>query len=96
MKSHLTAFEVKTVTEMNWTGLKNGHLMRTAIDDGFDILLTIDKNLAYQQNLNQYLISVVVLDVKRSKIEYLKELVPEFKARIGSFEKGKAYRIEKK
>jgi predicted nuclease of predicted toxin-antitoxin system len=95
MKSHLTEFEVKTVVEMNWGGTKNGNLMRIAIDNGFDILLTIDKNLEYQQNLNRYPISVIILIVKRSKIEYLLELIPEFKAKINSFEKGKSYRIVK-
>lgn len=91
LKSHLTEFEVNTVVEMNWSGLKNGNLMRKAIEEGFDILLTIDKNLEYQQNLNQYPLSVVVFDVKRSKIEYLHELIPDFKSKVNSFEKGKAY-----
>lgn len=39
LKSRLAEFEVYTVTEMDWNGLKNGHLLRTAISSGFDILL---------------------------------------------------------
>jgi CII-binding regulator of phage lambda lysogenization HflD len=95
LKVHLSDFEVNTVVEMNWSGLKNGSLMQKAIDDGFDILLAIDRNLEFQQNLSRYNISVVVLEVKRSKLEFLQELIAEFKSKTDSFEKGKAYRIVK-
>lgn len=95
LKRHLTEFEVKTVVEMNWSGLKNGNLMNAAVADMFDVLLTIDKNLEHQQNMNNYEIAVVVLDVEKSKIEFLLELLPKFKEQIGVFEKGKVYLIEK-
>jgi hypothetical protein len=42
LRQHLTEFEVKTVVEMGWSGLKNGSLLTAAIEDEFDILLTID------------------------------------------------------
>jgi len=45
LKRHLIEFEVRTVVEMNWSGLKNGNLLSAAVMDEFDILLTIDKNL---------------------------------------------------
>jgi len=95
LKPHLTEFEVKTVVEMNWSGLKNGRLMSAAIEEKFDVLLTIDKNIKHQQNMNNYGISVVVLDVEKSKIEFLLELLPNFKERVNGYEKGKIYLIEK-
>ncbi len=95
LKQHLAEFEVKTVVEMNWSGLKNGRLMNAAIEEKFDILLTIDKNIAYQQNMSNYEIAVVVLDVKKSKIEILVEFLPKFKEQIDEFEKGKVHLIEK-
>ena len=45
LKTHLSQHEIKTVTEKGWSGLKNGQLMAAASGEGFDILLTIDKNL---------------------------------------------------
>ena len=45
LKVHLTLHVVATVTEKGWSGLKNGQLMTAASADGFDILITIDKNL---------------------------------------------------
>jgi hypothetical protein len=52
LKQHLTEFEVKTVVEMDWSGLKNGHLLSAAVEEKLDILLTIDKNITYQQNMS--------------------------------------------
>ena len=94
LKIFLTEYEAFTVSEMSWNGLKNGNLMKVAIDNSFDILLTIDKNIAFQQNLNKYDIIIVVLDVEKSKIEFLKELLPSFKMQINNFRKGKAYQIK--
>jgi predicted nuclease of predicted toxin-antitoxin system len=95
LKQHLMEFEVKTVVEMNWSGFKNGNLLSVATEEKFDVLLTIDKNLQYQQNMNKYDISVVVLDVEKSKIENLEEILPKFKKQADNFEKGKIYLIER-
>ena len=53
LKSHLSGFEVYTVNEMNWCGVKNGRLMSLCVDNQFDIILTIDKNLIHQQNIEK-------------------------------------------
>ena len=95
LKQHLIEFEVRTVVEMDWSGLKNGNLLSVTVAEEFDILLTIDKNLKYQQNMSNYEVAVVVLDVEKSKIEFLLELLPKFKEQINEFEKGKVHLIEK-
>ena len=95
LKQHLTEFEVRTVVEMNWSGLKNGELLSEAVTEKFDILLTIDKNIGHQQNVNNYKIAVVVLDAEKSKIDFLLRLLPEFKEQIDGFEAGKLHLIEK-
>ncbi len=94
-KALLAEFDVHTVSEMGFDGLKNGKLLAQAVDSGFDILLTIDKNIDYQQNISKIKITIVILDVLKSSIKFIEELIPEFKSRIGTFEKGKAYRIGK-
>ncbi|OYU95374.1 MAG: hypothetical protein CFE21_09495 [Bacteroidetes bacterium B1(2017)] len=45
LKIHLNEFDVYTVNELNLSGIKNGKLMTYCTENGFDILLTIDKNL---------------------------------------------------
>jgi predicted nuclease of predicted toxin-antitoxin system len=93
LKTKLTEYQVTTVFEMGWRGLKNGNLMTKAVENNFDIFLTIDKNIEFQQNLNNYQIAVVVLNTPNSKIEFLEQLMPKFKQDIKTFERGKIYKI---
>ena len=62
LKSYLPHHEASTVARQGWSGIKNGYLMTVAASTGFDILLTIDKNFQYQQNIGKYNLVVVVLD----------------------------------
>lgn len=81
--------------EMQWSGIKNGKLMTLRVENSFDILLTIDKNLAYQQNLNSHSLTIVILNSSTSKIEELVTFLPSLNKQISGFEKKKAYLIEK-
>src|SRR5260370_10090937 len=56
---------VKTAREQGWSTLLNGELLREAEEAGFDLLLTTDKNLVYQQNLSNRKIGVVALGKNR-------------------------------
>ncbi len=94
-KKLLPEFEVRTVSEMGFSGLKNGKLLAQAESTGFDILLTIDKNIDYQQNINKFKLTIVILEVLKSNIQYIEELLPKFKSQIGTFETSKTYRIAK-
>lgn len=89
LKRHLAGHDVATVVEMGWSGLKNGRLLTVAAEHDFDILLTIDKNIAYQQNVENYNIAIVVMDTPMSKIDALIEFLPDFVERMPKFEKGK-------
>ena len=61
-KKTLSDFEVKTVSEMGFSGLKNGKLLKATQDSGFEILLTIDKNMDYQRNISKFNLAIVVFD----------------------------------
>jgi predicted nuclease of predicted toxin-antitoxin system len=82
LKSHLAEFEVNTIHEMGWNGKKNGELVSLCTANQFEVLLTIDKNLGFQQNLKNYNIIVAVLNSKTSKLEELIKFLPAFKTRI--------------
>ena len=47
----LTGHDVRTVQQQGWAGLQNGELLRRAADEGFQVFLTGDRNLQFQQNL---------------------------------------------
>ena len=95
LKPHLPDHEVYTVREMGWGGIKNGRLMALCVENGFDVLLTIDKNLQYQQNLERYPLMIVVLNSANSKVEELVLFLPAFEIQLPNFQKNKAYIIDK-
>lgn len=61
LKTDFSNHEIHTVRDKNWNGIKNGQLLQLMVDNGFDALLTFDKNLQYQQNFQKYTITVFVL-----------------------------------
>lgn len=56
---------VKTAREQGWSTLFNGDLLRAAEQAGFDVLLTTDKNIPYQQNLENQKVAIVILSRNR-------------------------------
>jgi len=95
LKAYLKEHEVYTVTEVGWGGVKNGHLLTLCVENGFELLLTVDKNLVYQQNLSKYKISIAVLNTITSKIEEIVLFVPAFKAQLSIFQPHTVYLIDK-
>jgi hypothetical protein len=69
--------------------------MEYCVENKFDILLTIDKNLIHQQNLDRYPVTIVVLNCFTSKIEELTTFLPSLKLQIREFQKHRAYLIDK-
>jgi len=68
--------EVFTVPEMGWAGKKNGELLKLAAVK-FDVFLTVDQNLTYQQNLEEAQIGVIVLVTKNNRFESFQRLIPK-------------------
>jgi predicted nuclease of predicted toxin-antitoxin system len=75
LRSELTGHQVLTVVECGWGGVKNGRLLGAAATR-FEVFVTADQNLQYQQNLASLPLSVVVLVAKNSRFETLRPLVP--------------------
>lgn len=71
--------EVYTVREKGWNGKLNGELLQLLLADGFDGLITADKNLQHQQNFEKYPIPVIVLSAYRITYEYFQPLIPKLK-----------------
>ena len=65
-----------TVPEMGWAGKKNGVLLRLAVQSNFDIFITADQNLTYQQNLKQSDITIIVLATKDNSFDTYKRCIP--------------------
>ncbi len=61
IRAHLKGHDVCTAAQEGWDKLQNGELLIAAEQGGFDVLLTTDKNMRYQQNLSARRIAIVVL-----------------------------------
>ena len=61
MRQLLAQHQVVTAYERGWSQLSNGELLRVAEADGFEVFITTDSNLKYQQNLSARRIAIVVI-----------------------------------
>ncbi|MEJ7862345.1 MAG: DUF5615 family PIN-like protein [Pyrinomonadaceae bacterium] len=83
----LTDHEVFTVTERGWSGIKNGNLLALAAPE-FDVFLTIDQNLKYQQNLKNFSIGIILLTARNNRLKTLLPLMPEVREAMSKIAAG--------
>ena len=79
----IVGHDVKTARQMGWMTIKNGTLL-TLASENFDVFVTVDRNLSFQQNLDSFSIAVVVLQAKTNRLADLRPLVPSLLAAIES------------
>src|SRR5260370_12932856 len=77
LKSTLTRYECRTVPEEGLAGKKNGELLSLAEDAGFDVFLTVDRGIEFQQNLQSRRIAVLLVRARSSRLAHL---LPHFPA----------------
>jgi len=85
---------VSTVQQRGWAGLKNGELLRVAADAGFEVLVTADRNLQFQQNLSQSRLGISLLIAPSNALEDILPLVPNLLATILKASPGRLLRVE--
>jgi hypothetical protein len=83
----LTGFDVKTARQMGWSEVKNGKLLRLA-SEHFDVFVTVDRNLSFQNKVIDLPLAVVVLCAPTNRLADLRVLLPEMSAAILSAVKG--------
>lgn len=74
--SLLVGHDVSTVPQSGWAGIKNGKLLALAASH-FDVFLTMDQNIEFQQNLAALPVAILVVHAQSNRIEHLKSLVRE-------------------
>ena len=84
----LSGHEVTTVVQHGWAGLGNGELLRRAAAEGFDVLVTGDRGIQYQQNIPALGIGVVVVVARSNRIEDLLPLVPDVLSAVSAIQPG--------
>ena len=84
----LVGHDVRTVPQEGWSGKKNGELLALVSAAGFEVLLTVDQGIRYQQNLQTAGVAVVVMIGASNQLADLVPLVPEVLAALNRVQAG--------
>ena len=87
LAANLVGVDVRTVADQGWLGISNGQLLALATAE-FDVFVTVDRNLPFQQHLPKFEIAVILLRAKTNRIDDLRVLVPDLVSAIPSAKKG--------
>lgn len=93
LRRDLPEFSIRTVQEEGWGGLENGNLLRTAAGH-FDVFLTADQRLRFQQNIAKIDIAVVVVRTFDTTLPGLRVLLPEIRRAIDTATAGTVVVVE--
>ena len=83
----IAGHEVATARQMGWITIRNGELLALAAN-AFDVFVTVDRNLSFQQNLPAFAIAVIVLRARSNRLADLQLLVPDLLAAIPAAKRG--------
>ena len=85
--------QIRTAAEMGWQDLRNGKLLAEAAA-AFDVILTVDKNIKYEQNLATLPIAVIVLRAPKNTPDVLAGFAPFVERALGSYQRGQMLEID--
>ncbi len=83
----LPGHTVASVQQMGWAGIKNGRLLKLA-EEHFDVLITGDRNMSFQQDIPQFRIAIIVLGAASTRLKDTLPLMPSLLARLPHFQPG--------
>ena len=93
LKNSLSGHECQTVPEAGFAGKRNGELLYLADQDGFEVFVTVDRGIEYEQNLARHKIAVIMLRTKSSRLVDLIPHVPEILRLLKSIKSGELIRV---
>lgn len=82
LSRELAGHDVKTARQMGWASIENGELLALA-SQAFEVFVTVDRNLAFQQNVTTLPIAIIVLHAHTNRLTDLRRLTSDLLATIG-------------
>ena len=89
---HVVGFDTHTVLGKGWSGISNGKLLALAQAE-FDVFVTVDKNLSFQQHLPKFSIAVILIHCKSNRVQDLLEVLPNLLTAIPTAPAGQVTRV---
>ena len=96
LAAELTGHEATTVRAQGWLGLRNGVLLRAAVDAGFEVFVTNDSSIEFQQNIRRIGIAVIAIVGFRNRMQDLAPIIPQIVEHLTSIEPGQLVTIARK
>ena len=94
LKRDLSGHDVESVPLLGWAGIQNGELLRQAANNGYEVLISMDSNMAYQQNLPVQSIALIVLHAPSNRLADTQPLMSKVLQALPNLQKGMITIIE--
>jgi hypothetical protein len=93
-RNSLPGHHCQTARHAGFAGLKNGDLLTAAETGKFEVLVTVDQGIEYQQNLTARKIAIIIFHARSNRLKDLLSLAPACLACIASIQPGQIVRIQ--
>ena len=94
LKKDLAEHEIRTVVEAGYKGLQNGNLLRAAAGQ-YDVLITVDRNLRFQQNIRSLSVAILIIDAGGITYSHLKPLLLKVRNALINIQPGQIITVSK-
>ncbi len=95
LRKQLKGHDVATIEQAGLKGLENGDLLKAASID-FEVLVTVDKNIEYQQNPKNLPMAILILSASSNRLQDLVSLIPKALLALGNIKSGEIIIIDTK
>ena len=82
LRHYIPGHDVRTVSFMRWDGAENGDLLNLAIDDGFHVMVTMDKRIPIEHDISKMDIGLILLSARSNDFTDLRPLTPELEFQV--------------
>jgi len=96
LAAELPGHDATTVRAQRWLGLRNGVLLRAAVDAGFEVFITNDFSIEFQQNVKRIGIGVIAIIGFRNRIEDLRPIIPRILEELMTIQPGQVVTISRR
>ena len=93
LKNSFSSHDCQTVSEAGWAGKKNGEPLSLAEKFAFEVFLTLDRGIEYEQNLESRRIAVVLIRTRSNRLVDLLSLVPEILRVVETLQPGQLAKV---
>jgi predicted nuclease of predicted toxin-antitoxin system len=93
LKQDFVGHDVSHVRDLNWTGKRNGEVLQLMQQAGFEAFITVDRNLAFQQNIESSRMAVIVLKAVTNRRTDLLRLIPAALTALTTIQPGQVIRV---